>query len=124
MTCLPPGRVYSFRLCLWPGRASVIGSWWWLLPFIRTPAPGSGELPAERAAALLELAERAFVEPRPVQPVLAMDGLPCRVRLFRREPFGVSRQSWNLGAWWFPPESPAGLPAMVQLAAELYGQSD
>jgi hypothetical protein len=125
VTCLPPGRVYSLRVSLWPDRALVAGSvCWGLLPFIRSPVPGSGELPPGQAVALLELAERAFTEPPPVQPVLVRDGMPCRVRLFRRRPFGVMRQSWNLGAWWFPSQSPAELPAMVQLVAELYRKSD
>jgi hypothetical protein len=123
-TCLPPGRVYSLRLSLWPDRASVAGSvWWGLLPFIRSLVPGSGAFPLDQAVVLLELAERAFDAPPPIQPVQVMDGMPCRVRLFRRQPFGVRKQSWNLGAWWPWSKPPAERPAMVQLAAELYSKS-
>lgn len=123
-TCLPGGSVYSLRLCLWPDRASISGTTCWaLLPFIRSSVPGTGELPAEQAMSLSELAKRAFAEPPPSTPLLVMDGMPCRVRLYRREPFGVMRQSWNLSAWWFPPQPLAGLPPIIQLTAELFSKS-
>jgi hypothetical protein len=51
VTCLPPGRLYSFRLQLWPDRGEVLGSvCWGLLPFVRSAVPGSGGPPAESAA--------------------------------------------------------------------------
>ena len=115
---LPPGREYRFRVQVWPGRTVVADTaralWCSLAP------PGREEFVGERAADLLGLIERAFGAPAPHLPNLIEDGLPCQVRLFRREPFAVVRQSLNLAGWWYSGEAPGDLPPAVQLTAILY----
>ena len=115
---LTAGRQYRFRVQLWPGRAvvdSTVGHLWFSLA-----PPGREKVRGERAGDWLSLIERSFGEPAPRHPNLIDDGLPCTVRLFRREPFTMVRQSWNLSSWWHPGEPLAGLPTAVQLVAELY----
>lgn len=117
---LPPGRMYRFRVQLWPGRA-VVESTVGYLCFSLAP-PGREEVRGERADKWLGLVERSFGEPAPKHPNLIDDGLPVVLRLFRREPFAHVRQSWNLASWLPSPEPMAGLPTAVQLVAEFYSR--
>lgn len=115
---LPPGRDYRFRAQLWSGRVSLVSR---VDYFCFTLAgPFREEWSRDRAVGLLRLVEAAFGAPAPQQACMVMDGLPSEIRLFRREPPGIVWQSWNLAAWWYPPELVTGLPPAVQLAAELY----
>ena len=111
---LPPGRLCRYRVQLWPGRAVVKSSVRALWSDMRPPV--QEEFRGEPATELLGRVERAFAAPTPRNRGLIEDGMPCELRVFRREPFGAVRQSWNLAGWW----GATDLPAAVELVAELH----